>query len=330
MITVAREKLLFVVGMWRSGTTLLHGMLNQHSRVGLMFEAHPFSLWPLRDEYILPLNWLERLDFLGQTISRHGMRPESMRVRTSVREGVMAMYRLFAQAKNAEIFGEKAPDYHDKLAKLAKVFPDAKFIIIWRDPLQCCRSVFGYRHHMRQFSRRGMLRRTLFGIESMAKGVEELRRAHVAVHEVNYHALVGDPETELRSICNFLEIVFDAKMLDLTSADRASSPGLGYKIVNSTLGDREVLPSDFVAKTRRYAVLWREKYAHLGLAAVMTLEAGFGKPGKLEQWMDRTMDFGSRRLEDCRGLVLRFVPIAAWSYFRRRQFRTPLGEDLRF
>ena len=38
---------LFVVGMWRSGTSLLYALLNQHPQIGLMYESDMLTLAPL-------------------------------------------------------------------------------------------------------------------------------------------------------------------------------------------------------------------------------------------------------------------------------------------
>ena len=37
----------FVVGMWRSGTSLLYALLNQHPQIGLMYESDMLTLSPL-------------------------------------------------------------------------------------------------------------------------------------------------------------------------------------------------------------------------------------------------------------------------------------------
>src|SRR5579863_4345776 len=62
---------LFVVGMFRSGTSLLYALLNQHPQIALMYEGdlpHLQSLfWIPRDT----ADWLERWEFWNMALTRH-------------------------------------------------------------------------------------------------------------------------------------------------------------------------------------------------------------------------------------------------------------------
>src|SRR5271168_2083993 len=62
---------LFVVGMFRSGTSLLYALLNQHPQIALMYEgdlAHLQALfWVPRDT----MRWLRRWEFWNTALARH-------------------------------------------------------------------------------------------------------------------------------------------------------------------------------------------------------------------------------------------------------------------
>src|ERR1700728_4104760 len=62
---------LFVVGMFRSGTSLLYALLNQHPQIALMYEG---DLVHLPSLFWLPTNtrqWLARWEFWNGSLSRH-------------------------------------------------------------------------------------------------------------------------------------------------------------------------------------------------------------------------------------------------------------------
>lgn len=313
------RKLLFVVGVWRSGTTLLHGMLNQHPEIALLFEAHHFALWPRNPDKMLPSGWRRRLEFFSRGISRHNLDAAGLPEQATSRTAALALCNAFADSKRANVMGTKAPGYHFRLPEISSVFPNASFIVIWRDPLECCRSVAGNRDRMREMARKGMLNMTLFGFEAMAKGVECLRRMGTKVHEVCYRDLISDPLTELRAICDFIGIDFDDRMLDLKSADRTSSPGLGRKVISSSFEGEELLSPSFGAKVRRYSSLWAKRYPNSGLAKAITLPFEDDNPGKLEQLTDRWAYICWCALGDFRHFSLRYMPLWIWESIRHRR-----------
>jgi len=66
---------LFVVSMWRSGSSLLYALLNKHPQVNLMYEA---DLLLLRPVFLKPArfsDWAERWQFWNQAFERHGLDP---------------------------------------------------------------------------------------------------------------------------------------------------------------------------------------------------------------------------------------------------------------
>ena len=133
-------RLLFIVGIWRSGTSLIHALINQHPQVALMYEAEPLELWPKHSSLFPKRNWQQRLEFYNETFTRHHLDPKKFASVAPGPEAALALYRAYARDRNAIVMGEKAPSYHTRLPELAKMFPDAQFLIIWRDPIECCRS----------------------------------------------------------------------------------------------------------------------------------------------------------------------------------------------
>jgi hypothetical protein len=325
----AKSELLFVVGIWRSGTSLLQALLQRHPQVALMYEAEPFSLWPQDARAIWPADWPQRLECYNQTLTRHHLDASALPAPAPARDAALALFRAFAAQRGATIIGDKAPAYHQCLAGVAKVFPEARFIVIWRDPLDCCRSAARAGRKNRFFATRGIMTRMLFGAESLARGVERLQRQGAPVHEVVYGEFVADPESHLRRICEFIHIPFDARMLDLKGADLSVLPSGEHhdKIrsgrIEQTARSDDPLPPAFTAKGRRYAALWSGQFAHLGFCRALAAKPEEGPPGWAERCMDHTANSMWRLLDALKNPVFRVVPLSWW---RRIRAATPRGQ----
>ena len=289
--------------------------MNQHPQVALMYEAEPLELWPRRSSSFPKRNWQQRLEFYNKTFTRHNLDPETFASLAPGPEAALALYREYARARNARIMGEKAPSYHTRLPELGALFPDAQFLIIWRDPLECCRSAAKAARLNRFFAQRGMSRRMLFGAEIFARGVEELQRQKRSVCEVVYNDLTKNPEAELRRVCDFLKIPFAPEMLDLKSADTSSLPsgehhlGVRSGIITKAADPNEILPPAFVAKGRRYTKLWQKRFSHLGFARALA-HPSETEPGIVERFTDGCVRSYGQSIASGKNLFFRYVPLA--------------------
>src|SRR5579863_123710 len=93
---------LFVVSMWRSGSSLLYALLNKHPQVGLMYEA---DLLLLRSAFLKPgryCDWAERWDFWNQAFTRHGLNAkEFTQGITNFPKAFATVHKEFARRKGA-------------------------------------------------------------------------------------------------------------------------------------------------------------------------------------------------------------------------------------
>ena len=125
---------LFVLSVVRSGSSLLYALLNQHSQIALLYEGDlptmELFLWRAFDSG----GWRERWEFWNQGPSRNGIAIEELPAKVSdVWEAARVAYRIVAHRKQAKIGGEKSPHWCDCALRVAKEFPDARFIFLWRD-----------------------------------------------------------------------------------------------------------------------------------------------------------------------------------------------------
>ena len=206
--------------------------------------------------------------------------------------------------------------------------------MVWRDPLDCCRSALRAGKQNRFFAQPGMATRILLGSEALALGVEWLRRRQRRVHEVVFSDLVAQPEVALRDICRFLGINFEPEMLDLHQADLSSLPagehhsGVRSGVIAPPRSADDPLPPEFVAKAQRYAALWRERFPELGFARALPAVEGVKAPGLEERLADAAnlgywgaRDYAKRR-------VLRHIPLKWWARVRHGSAPATLSAQL--
>jgi hypothetical protein len=209
----------FVVGPFRSGTSLLYALLNQHPKIALMYECDVWDFPEILSGWRFRSDWRIRLEFYSRSFSRHRL---TFGDNLSGLENVRTpedLYRAFAENKDALLFGEKSPFYCNRLCQLSKKHPGSNFILIWRDPLEIYRSIEEAGCQSRFFRRPGMLNRLIFYQEQMIHEAAHLVQTGNRVHHVTYADLVDDTEESCRRICGYLNIEFDEKMLDLEGAD---------------------------------------------------------------------------------------------------------------
>lgn len=254
---------LFIVGMWRSGTSLLYALLNQHPDIGLMYEDDLPLLWPLFIGGKANGDWLARWNFWNSAPDRHKFEAAQIPPPQTLKAALEFAYKSAGTA----IWGAKSPNYYDCMTNLAGIFPNARFLIIWRDLGGICGSVTRASQKPSWFARVGMVHRTILGYHAMKKQRDRLVKAGLPVHEIFYENMVSNPAETMKGICNFLQIRFDPSMCSLRNADRSAVfDHEHHALVNSSeivssQKRPDVLSARVKNKIARYTRLWKDKYA---------------------------------------------------------------------
>ncbi len=130
-----RSAPLFVIGMWRSGTSLLYALLNQHPHIGLMYESDMRCSSRCSSFQSKSSWWLNKVDAWNGALTRHKIDPTAIAPRHhGLTQCISCRRRAVRRKKGATVWGCKSPSYYDYMTQLADWYPDAKFIVIWRDP----------------------------------------------------------------------------------------------------------------------------------------------------------------------------------------------------
>ncbi|MCU1296850.1 MAG: hypothetical protein JWO91_1128 [Acidobacteriaceae bacterium] len=313
---------LFVVGVWRSGTTLLQLLLNQHPEIALFYEGDLPVLWPMFAISYSRKKWVEKWEYWNSAVSRHHLDPQRIAVPlTTLAEAAEVAGREYARRKGAHIWGCKSPSYYDRLVYLAREFPNARFIVIWRDPEEICRSVMEAAPHSSWFSRPGMTLRAILACEILKNQCDTLRDSGVPVHQIHYQDLVEKTTTTMNGICEFLQIPFVPAITVLDGVDRSAlfdgahhAMAHGSKIVS--LQKRPgALPPRLAHKIRRYKALWKADDCEWLLCQRLS-ECRSPKAGAWERFTDRLLVGMLRIIDEVPRVAYSISPISVWQAYR--------------
>jgi len=313
--------------MWRSGTSLFYALLNQHPQIGLLYEGDLALLWPLFLGGKVKTDWAERWDFWNLGATRHQLDLSGISRRATDFRGICeAAWRQYA---GDAIGGEKSPNYFDILPKLAREFPNARFIIIWRNPTDVCRSIVRASSDS-FFGKSGMILRGLLGCRELKTGFDTLVAQGTPVHEVQYERLIDDPSEVMAGVCRFLHLPFDPRMGNLRNADRSAIyNGDHHEMVKSEriarTSKQEVLPESVLRKIDRYIVAWHQQYGD-GWPALPQSDGR--KPSRwfaIERTLDRVVYRGLRSFDQAVVILYSFGPLALLKKYREMRGR---GETL--
>lgn len=205
-------KLIYLVSQPRAGSTLLQRVLSGHTDIHTLAEPwvmlHP--VYALKKEGVhAAYNAMLAHDALDDFMEAlPNGRKDYVK---AIRAMASSLYRSALATHEARYFLDKTPRYYNILPELDEVFPDARIIVLLRNPLAILSSVLktwvGKNWQRLQLHREDLLR-------APALLVEGLKKLNDRAIVVRYEAFVASPEASLVKLCTALEIPFEAHMLD--------------------------------------------------------------------------------------------------------------------
>jgi hypothetical protein len=313
---------LFVVGIWRSGTSLLYALLNQHPEIALLYEGDLPEFWPMFLRPGRKSNWLERWNFYSDAVIRHGIDPARIpRDLSDIREATEAVYKQYAARKGATVWGCKSPSYYCSLPRLAHYFPNARFIVIWRRLAGTLGGIVRAGKVTPWFRKPGILHRALLGYRRLKVDIEYLSAHGVRIHELNYEDLVRDPVRVMKGTCAFLGVPFDPRTASLAGANRSAIyDGEHHSQVKSdsliSAKRPDILPAKLDQKIQRYLTLWHQQSGGTWPADSQSPDAGAGKPSLLERFLDQALFCALRSFDRLVILAFCFLPLPLLRAYR--------------
>jgi len=223
------EKVLFVVGSPRSGSTMLARMISSHSLVYGRPEPH----------LLTPLAHLGYFANVDKAPYDHVLAAESMKEFVADLPGGEQDYvdacraytdtlylRMLATRPNKRYFLDKTPAYGLVLDFIARIYPNAKYVVLTRHPLAVFSSFaesffdsdYQTAHDYNPITERY--------VPAIAKF---LRERKAPIHHVVYENLVADPDTVMRGVFEFLGVPHEAEAIDYGKHEHEGK-GLGDPI----------------------------------------------------------------------------------------------------
>lgn len=203
---------LFIFSLPRSGSTLAQRILAAHEKITTASVSELYLLlyylYSLRPEGVYSILSHE-LQVRAITDFCQGLPNGVDDYLAEIRTFVMRLYSKAAIQKNATYFVDKTPGYHLVVEDIIRLFPEGKFIFLWRNPLAVVSSLTQtwtggrwaiYRHEIHLFD----------GLANLIRAVEKYPDR---VYGVQYEELVTKPEKTWQQVFTYLELPFDVEIL---------------------------------------------------------------------------------------------------------------------
>lgn len=225
----------FLIGFYRSGTTLLEQVLESHPDIVTLEERD--CLARLGERHLTTSNGFEALAAMSDQAAAEA--------RTEYWEGVRS-HGIRAEGK---VFVDKHPLNTLKLPLIRKLFPNARIIFALRDPrdvvLSCFRRHFEINAVMYEFLTLEGTARFYAGTMSFAESCR--RKLPFEIHDHRYEDMIADFDGCVEAVCKFLGVSYQEAMKDFAS----TAQGLDIRSP-SAQQIRRGLYKEAVSQWRRY------------------------------------------------------------------------------
>jgi hypothetical protein len=205
----------FIVGVGRSGTTLLRMMLDAHSQLAIPPETHfiPEVADACRAGGENSRDAFIRVLLSSRRWTDFQLDPDEFRRRINalapfdIGAALRAFYQLYAERFGKSRWGDKTPTYLTQMQLIGELLPEASFIHLIRDGRDVALSVKDLWFGPRSITDAA---ETWVGrIRSARKQAAKLS----SYMEVRYEDLVRDAEPVLKRICQFVDLPWEPQLL---------------------------------------------------------------------------------------------------------------------
>jgi Sulfotransferase family len=211
-IGLTGQNLIFLISQPRAGSTLSQRILGSHPDVQTVSEPWIMlhSLYELKPkgheaDYHVRFAREAVQVFLQSTPDGEETYFEAIRHKS------VYLYEAALHGTGKTIFLDKTPRYYQIIPELYRTFPDAHFIILLRNPLAVMCSILSTWVNENWFKLHMYKDDLLKAPQLLLEGIEQLGDRCLILR---YEELLTNPDTEIRRICEKLNLHFSDEMID--------------------------------------------------------------------------------------------------------------------
>ena len=223
------DRPIFIVGMPRSGTTLMTSMLSAHPHIAISPESHFLWYWRKRYSHLnisdpndFEIFWQEfsnSQDFKKFSIDSQATRTSILATdKISYKSIFTNILQKYASKMQKSRWGEKTPDHYSYLHVIFKWYSEAKIIWMLRDPRSVTASLLPMPWANSYIDLHA--KKWCDSIRLQNKWIKDER-----VLLVKYETLVTNPDSQMRQICQFLGEEYYPSMISDRSNNSTNSYG---------------------------------------------------------------------------------------------------------
>ncbi|MGQ9670744.1 MAG: sulfotransferase family protein [Desulfosoma sp.] len=203
----------FLVGVYRSGTTLLRYVLDSHSQIAV----------PPETNFLNHLADMWRSEWLRKGLQGVGVDEEGLVLR--LRDFAWSIYDDYTLAKGKARWVDKTPSYVDILDFVDLLFgPSCRYIMLYRHGLDVAQSLTAVhandglagpaKRYAEAYGRSPRLAFTNYWVDQCRKMLEFEERHPERCHRIRYEDYAGNPQGRLPAVFAFLGESWEPAVLD--------------------------------------------------------------------------------------------------------------------
>jgi len=285
------ERPLFLVGAHRSGTTLLRLMIDHHPQVSFRYESEYLTRYLTSTGEYPDLEQYRQYLQIDRGFQANGLTGVPVAAYPEL------VNHFLAQTQSADGKPLVGTTVHVNFVHLLKLWPQARFIFLYRDPRDVARSCI----------QMGWAGNLWFGVEGWLEAETLWRQLKPRLQseqalEIQYETLIREPETTLGQICRFIGVDYDPRMLSYPEDSTYEEPN--PLLLNQW--KQKLTPAEIQqVETRVWDSLRERNYESSGLPALALTPAEVVRLKRQNQW--KRWQFRQRRY----GLPLTFLSALA-------------------
>jgi protein-tyrosine sulfotransferase len=243
----------FVIGAPRSGTTLLRYVLDSHPAIAAPPETFLFEPLTecLRNDHTLEAMW--HLGFHRDAVGK------------ALGWSASQLLESYASSKGKQLWVEKTPANLFVLSEIETCLPESKFIMLYRNPLDVINSQYASGWVEKAVTIRNrrdpgdddFLACCKFTAECYTRMGAFTRQTGSPIYAIRFEDIVEEPRRCFRELCDFLEVIFDDRILAFDQY--AHDAGFGDVNIRQTRGIED--------RSKRYQN-WNPEQLERALAAL--------------------------------------------------------------